>query len=52
MSHWKGYYVQCGKEHPMEFTNLFINTIAGGEVSGSGSDTVGTFDINGSFSHT
>jgi hypothetical protein len=52
MSHWKGYYVQCATEHPMEFTNLQIDANPGGSVKGSGSDTVGTFDIDGSFSHS
>lgn len=52
MSIWKGFYVQCNTEHPMTFNNLNIDAKAGGLISGSGSDTVGSFDINGSFSHT
>jgi hypothetical protein len=34
----------------MAFTNFIVNAGPGGLISGSGSDTVGTFDIDGSFS--
>jgi hypothetical protein len=50
MSHWKGYYLQGDKEHAMELSKLKVNPNPGGAVQGSGSDTVGEFDIHGSFS--
>ena len=47
---WGGFYVQCGSQHPMTFDKLDINLGPGGPIVGSGSDTVGAFTINGSFS--
>lgn len=46
---WKGYYVQCGNQHPMEFTNLNVQLSPGGAIQGAGSDTNGQFTVQGSF---
>jgi hypothetical protein len=40
---WKGYYVQCAKQHEMHFDNLEVQAGPGGLIHGAGSDTVGSF---------
>ncbi len=41
---WVGYYVQFGEQHPMEL-NLTLGL--DGKFTGSGSDEVGSFEMNG-----
>lgn len=50
MATWKGFYVQCGSQHPMTFSHLDINLGPNGPINGGGSDTVGVFTVTGSFS--
>jgi len=38
---WRGYYIQCGNQHPMEFNNLNIHLGPSGIIQGSGTDTNG-----------
>jgi len=38
---WTGHYVHCGNKHTMNFQNLNIQTVPGGVIQGSGSDTGG-----------
>ena len=46
---WKGYYVQCGNQHPMEFKNLNVQLGPGGIIQGQGTDTNGHFTVQGNF---
>lgn len=45
---WTGYYVQNGAQNEMTFDNMWISMSGG--ISGSGSDGVGSFTLNGQIS--
>ena len=45
---WKGYYEQAGQKQEMSFRNLQVQI--GGGIVGSGSDAVGSFDLQGTVS--
>lgn len=48
---WTGYYVQYDKQYPMTFKNFYITPVPQGEIRGGGEDTVGKFEISGSFNN-
>ena len=41
---WSGYYEQGGQQYSMEIQNFYLSGV---QVLGSGSDSIGQFDING-----
>lgn len=47
---WLGQYKQCNQWHDMHFDELNINPAPGGLIKGRGSDSVGSFTIEGGFS--
>ena len=49
---WKGYYLQCGNQHPMNFDNLNVQLGPSGLIQGSGTDTNGHFTVTGTFHQT
>ena len=46
---WKGWYEQNGQQHEMIFFNLYFNN--NGQIIGNGTDTIGTFTIQGNVAH-
>lgn len=48
---WTGYYIQYGEKTPMNFKKFYITPVPQGYISGGGEDTVGKFEITGSFNN-
>lgn len=48
---WNGHFYQYGNEYPMTFTNFYISPVPQGNITGSGSDSIGNFEIRGSFNN-
>lgn len=46
---WKGFYIQDGQAHPMEFIAAQIELKPSGSIAGEGRDEVGVFRIDGCF---
>jgi hypothetical protein len=49
---WTAEYEQFGTWHPMHFTNITLETLAGGCIQANGQDEVGQFTFEGTFSNT
>ena len=47
---WQAFYYQCEQAHPMKFTELNVDPRPSGLIKGHGSDEVGQFTFEGSFS--
>ena len=46
---WKGFYMQDGLAHPMQFITIQIDLKPSGSISGEGRDEVGLYRIDGCF---
>ena len=47
---WTGYYIQCGQKHQMNLGNINFQPGPGAIIKGRGTDEVGSFSLDGSFS--